>query len=348
MSRPAGSAIGETGKEQAERILSEDKHKETLAQHKRIIKHLKEENKNLRFRNEWLDSLAERPEPKPIKLRKQRKQKKLPEAVFHSMASDWHVEERVRPETVGHKNEYNPEIAAERAEHYTRSCLKLLDIARKSWYIPRYCQGLNGDFITGHLHLESIQENYLAPTEATLLALSFIENHIDSLLRTDLELIVLPCNYGNHGRLNSKPQHAVGHVNNLEWMMYRLLEKKYENEPRIDFRVANGYEIVTDFFGYLTKWHHGDMIRYRGGIGGLTVPLYNRKARQAMGFDVVHRDAFGHHHQLGFPQRAITNGSMIGFNSYAQSNGFALERPLQASWVVDEEHREAFWPIEVV
>lgn len=347
MTRPKGKAVGETEREESERILREHKERETLQQHKRLVNHLKAENKELRFRNEWLDALADRPEPKPTKVKKQKKQTRLPQAVFNAMASDWHVEERVRPETIGFKNEYNPEIAAERAENYTKSCLRLLDINRKAWFIPTFCQGLNGDFITGHLHLESIQENYLAPTEATLLALEFIERHINSLLRTDLEKIIIPCNYGNHGRLNSKPQHAVGHVNNLEWMMYRILERKYAEESRVTFQVANGYETVTDFFGYLTKWHHGDMVKYRGGVGGLTVPLYNRKARQALGFDVVHRDAFGHHHVLGFPQRAVHNGSLIGYNSYAQSGGFAFERPVQAAWVVDEKHREAFWPIEV-
>lgn len=344
--KPIGEPVKTEAELIAESVAKATSHRTHLEKSK-TIRALTEKVKMLENEKELLLSLEDRQDPGMIQVQARKKNRRKTQAVFCALASDWHVEERVRPEAVDGVNEYNPEIAQERAERYTKSCLTILDLNRNAWDIDTMCQWLGGDFITGHLHLEAVQENYLSPSAAMILAFDILRKHLTTLLTTDLSRIVIPCNYGNHGRLTQKPQASTGHVNNLEWLLYCMLAKWYADEPRIEFQIANSYEHQTDFFGFITNWHHGDAVRYRGGLGGLTVPFYGRKARQSQGGHIVDLDCIGHHHVLQHPLKLIGNGSLIGYNAYAAMGGFAYQRAVQASFCVDEEHRTAYWPIEV-
>ena len=338
-------SVSKSAEEQAEEALEKKRHQQTRREKDRIIKSLMSRIEELEFRNEWIAMLEGAPPSKPAKVRKHKTQRGKTAATFCALASDWHVEERVRPDLVGGKNDYRPEISAERAEAYTRNVVKILGLNRRAWDIREMVQWLGGDFITGHLHLEAVQENYLAPGEAGLLAFDYLRRHLDALLQTDLERIIVVCNYGNHGRLPDKPQPSMG-FSNLEWMLYRILERWYDPEDRLVFQIADGYETLTDLYGYTVRWHHGDEVKYRGGLGGITVPFYGRTGRQAQGGDLADLDVIGHHHSLQHPRKLIINGSLIGYNPYAASKGFPFERPVQGSFCVDEDHRTNFWPIE--
>lgn len=343
--KPEPISVSKTTEERADEAIALAREKKTALEKNRQIKGLLERVEELEFQNEWLEELKKAPDPKPLKIERHGKSK--PAATFCAVASDWHVEERVRPELVSYKNEYNPEISQERACQYTRSCLRILELNRKAWDIREMVQSLQGDFITGHLHLEAVQENYLTPTQAALLAHEILCQHINTLLKTDLEKIHLVCNYGNHGRLPDKPQPSMG-FNNLEWMLYQLMQRHYASEPRLVWHIADGYQITTDLYGFKIRWHHGDEVKYRGGLGGITVPFYGRTGRQAQGGEIADLDVIGHHHSLQHPRKLIINGSLIGYNPYAASKAFPYERPMQASFIVDEYHRTNFWPLEVV
>ena len=74
-------------------------------------------------RADFVEAVASLPDPKPyaIRARKEQRGKHFQAATYVMLASDWHIEERVRPETVGWRNEYSPEIAQERAERFFKS-----------------------------------------------------------------------------------------------------------------------------------------------------------------------------------------------------------------------------------
>ncbi len=179
--------------------------------------------------------------------------------------------------------------------------------------------------------------NGLAATE---LAMKLMRRGIDFMLKeSDLRHILIPTNHGNHGRSTAKKRQSNSHLNSFEWMLYRLLEDHYADEDRVSFQVANGYHNVVDLYGVKIRFHHGDELSYNSGVGGITVPLYRRIGRQAAGGQRVDLDVIGHFHQLGFPKLAVTNGSLIGWNAYAENKGLGYEPAQQGSFVVDAKYK---------
>lgn len=330
-----------------------------LREARAAIKELEREVEAWRERAGLLAEVDGRPDPKPITIRRRGKKGAKPQATYFALASDWHVGERVRPETVGWRNEYFPEIAAERAAQFFESNLTMLNAARSAWEIKEGVLWLGGDLITGYIHEEYQSENYLSPTEESLLAFDLLNRGIRFLLdRSDLEKIRVPTNHGNHGRTTTRYRVSAHYRNSYEFMLYELLARRWSGEPRLEFSIARGYHNVVDAYGVGVRFHHGEQIGYQGGIGGLAIPANRRIGRQAAGEKKLPADlagppilldCIGHYHQLQYPQSLIVNGSLIGWNDFADSKGFGYEPPQQASFVIDEKYRivSAFSPIVV-
>lgn len=259
------------------------------------------------------------------------------EAVAIMLASDWHVGERVDPATINGLNEYSPETASRRAANFFCNGLKLIEKERKDVAIDTLVLWLGGDIITGYIHDELEEGNYLSPTEECLLAQDLIEGGLDLLLKEGgFRRIVVPCNFGNHGRTTKKKRVSTGYRNSFEWLLYNSIAKHYRSESRVEFQVANGYFNYVEAFRYTLRFHHGDNIGYGGGVGGVTIPLnkYIARANQQRHAD---HDLIGHFHQLTQHNNFTINGSLIGFNAYAQSFGASPERPQQAFRLLDRD-----------
>lgn len=259
-----------------------------------------------------------------------------PEACYVMLASDWHMGERVRPETVSGMNEYTPEIAKARAQQWLNSNHLLLNGNRTLWTINQAVLWLGGDLMSGYIHEELIEENYLSPIEESELVFDTFVSIIQAMLdRFDLERLVIPTSCGNHGRTGKEFKVSSFAKNNHEFLVYKMLEKWFADEPRVTFHVSESYHNVVPIFKTRVNFHHGHEVKYQGGVGGITVPLYRRIGRQAQGGLIYDLHCFGHHHTLGFPQWAVTNGSLIGPTAYGLGKGFAPEPPMQASFIID-------------
>lgn len=315
--------------------------REAKAEAKRIVRALEKELGEYQDRLGFLDKLSDAPDPKPYKVRRKgRKKGKLPQASYVMLASDWHMGENVRPETCQWRNEYNPDIARTRAEKYWKSNLTMLNAARSAWDIRQGVLWLGGDLMTGYIHEEYEEDNFLSPVEEALLVYETMNHGIERLLaESDLEHILIPTNHGNHGRTGKKMRIGTSAKNSYEWMLYQFLARRWEEEDRVTFQISAGYHNLVDLYGFRIRFHHGDQIGYGGGIGGLSIPVNKRIGRQAKGDpEKVHLDAIGHFHSLQHPKDFIVNGSLIGWNAFAESKGFGFEAPMQASFVVDERH----------
>ncbi len=278
--------------------------------------------------------------------------KSLPAGCYVMMASDWHMGERVRPENVGWRNEYNPDIAQERAEQFFKSNLTMLDVNRKGWEIKDVMLWLGGDLMTGYIHEEYLEENFLSPVEESLLVFDTMVRGIDTLLaKSDAETIYVPTSNGNHGRTGIRMKIASYAKNSYEWMLYKLLETHYIDESRIKFQIAQGYNNIVDIYGYKIRFHHGDAVKYGGGVGGISIPLNRRIGRQATANRDEHIDMDGiaHFHSLQAPKLFVGNGSLIGWNDFAERIGCEFESPQQCSFVIDSAYkaRNAVNPIFV-
>src|SRR5690606_32151379 len=82
----------------------------------------------------------------------------LREATAVMLASDWHVEERVFPESVAGRNEYTLQIAERRIQRYFEGAAWLIEHNRQSFQIRDAIQWLGGDLITGYIH-EELEES---------------------------------------------------------------------------------------------------------------------------------------------------------------------------------------------
>jgi hypothetical protein len=289
--------------------------------------------------DEFRVGLGEIVHPRPIVAPKERGSA-LPAATYVACASDWHMGERVRLEETGGRNEYTPEIAEERAEQFFKSNVTMLKVAKAAWNVDTLVFWLGGDLMTGWIHEEYVAENFLSPTEEAALVLKTLKRGIDYFLeKADVARIVIPTSSGNHGRTGEKKWVAGSYRTSYEFMAYGLLAAQFANEPRVEFKLGTGYHNVLDIYGLRVRFSHGDAIKGGQGVGGIAPALYRRIGRQAEGGFGVDLDVIGHFHQLGFPRKVVMNGSLIGWNSFAEFIGAAPEPAAQASFVIDAKHR---------
>lgn len=266
------------------------------------------------------------------------------------LASDWHVEENVDPESVARRNIYSLEIAEERMERFWQGIMWNIEHHRASGKVAirDLVLWLGGDLITGYIHPELVEIAELSPTGAIRWLIGRLRNGIATLLeRLKLDRLVIPCSYGNHGRTSDKPRIATGAHNSFEWLMYHMIANEFRDEERIVFEITASAHQYVDVFGSIVHFHHGDEVRYNGGIGGLGIPLL----KAIPSWELVKPAALhclGHHHTLRDFGRAVVNGSLIGYTPYSQSIRCEFELPQQAMFFWDRSRGKCmFTPLWV-
>lgn len=260
----------------------------------------------------------------------------LREATPLVLASDWHLEEEVRPEQVAGRNRYNLEIAAHRMERFFESVRWGISHQREVFKIRDFICWWGGDLITNFLHDDNIESNLLHPTEAILFAQDGIIKGIDHWLQdAEIEQFVFPCNDGNHGRLTKQLRAATRTQNSLEVFLYAQLANHYRNEPRVRFVLPTSpFTFLDGVYGKTIRFTHGDTFKYSGGIGGIMVPML----RAIANWESVKRadlTCMGNWHQRICLPTAMVNGSLIGYNTFAMMIGARFEPPVQSMRMLD-------------
>lgn len=257
-----------------------------------------------------------------------------------ALASDWHVEERVDPKTIDGMNAYSPAVAERRARRFFEGIEWLVREPR--FQVQDLLLWLGGDLITGYIHEELLEGNFLSPTEAVLFAQRLISDGLRALLSTTQLNINVECSIGNHGRTTAKPRVATAAANSFEWLLYHILAKEFSAEPRVQFRVCDGHHSVVSIGDYRIHFTHGDKVKSMGGIGGVDVPL-NRAIAQWHRSMPAHVTCVGHFHDYQSGERLVRNGSLIGYNAFARDIVRApFAPPVQAFFLVDEKRGKTF------
>jgi hypothetical protein len=252
------------------------------------------------------------------------------------MASDWHVEELVRPESVSGKNKYTLDIAEARANEFFVAVVKLLQKEARQIAIPNIVLFLAGDFITGNIHEDGAQNCQLKPIRATMFAKRLIIAGVKYLLSQTTCKVTIVCCVGNHPRITHRVHWSNEQGNNLEFFMYHAIAGEFANEKRIHFVIGEGYHTYLSVYGMRLRFHHGHAIKYLGGIGGLFVPALRAIAQWNRGGG-VDLDLFGHHHSQVNGGNFLCNGSMIGYNAFAVSIKAPYEPPKQTFALIDRK-----------
>jgi hypothetical protein len=263
-----------------------------------------------------------------------------------AVASDWHIGELVDSETVAGLNEFNLDVAQKRVQNFFEAALYLVELIRAGTDIPVFVMPLLGDFIAGEIH-EEIKENSLGTaTEMTLLVTELLCDGIDFLQKKGkFEQIIMPCCFGNHGRNTKENRSSTAWKQSYEFLMYSFLAKLYNHNPRVHFKLTKSYHNYFDVFDkYKLRFHHGQNIRYNGGVGGITIPVNKAIAQwnKSPAGRNTYLDIFGHFHQSKSDNYWISNGSLIGYNAFAMGIKADYEPPRQQFFTIERDHGLTF------
>lgn len=252
-----------------------------------------------------------------------------------ALFSDAHIEETVNPNSVLGLNEYNIQIAKERIEKYFVNLANCIEIDG----VENLIFASLGDVISGYIHDELAQSNELTPLEAIFEAQNLIYNGLCHLVKhTSLKNIQFIGIVGNHSRTTKRIQHSNGYKMSYEWLMYKNIQKQCEmSDLPIEFNIPESELAIVDTednrrFIFM----HGFQIKSSGNstVCGI-YPALNRlslKYGKTFKQDKIY---LGHFHTCTSISNAVVNGSIIGYNAYAISNGFQYEEPAQQYEVYD-------------
>ena len=254
-----------------------------------------------------------------------------------ALFSDAHIEETVEPASVLGKNVYNLEVAESRIKNYFTNLATCIN--KDS--VDELIFASLGDTISGYIHDELTQTNGLTPSEATIKAQSLIYSGLDFLCKnTKLTSIKFIGIVGNHSRTTKKVQHSNGYKMSYEWIMYQNIKTMCEiTGLPVEFNIPESEMAIADMpDGKRFVFVHGYQIK--SGGSGTVCGIYPALNRLAMKWDrTFNQDKIylGHFHSCVSIPNATVNGSIIGFNSFALSNGFTYEEPAQMYEVYDSE-----------
>ena len=254
-----------------------------------------------------------------------------------AVASDWHIEEPVEPETVGGLNSYDLQEAERRVKRFFAKTVELLEFSRHLAPVGEIVLALLGDLISGYIHEELLENNQLSPTETCLLLRELIHSGIEFLLRETKLPILIPTSHGNHGRTVQKPRVSTSYANSYEWMLYQVMARDWSKDHRVRWAVGQGLLNTVLIQGRRVRFQHGDAIRYSGGVGGITIPV-NKAIAQWDKAERADLTVFGHYHQfLAHWPHWVANGCLIGYGPFAQRIKAEYQPPTQSFLVVDRE-----------
>ena len=246
-----------------------------------------------------------------------------------ALFSDAHIEETVKSASVMGLNEYNVKIARERIEKYFANLVSCLNTDKVEYLLFASL----GDTISGFIHEELSQTNELTPLEATFEAQNLIYNGLKHICdNTELKRIKFVGIVGNHSRVTNKIQHSNGYKMSYEWLMYKNIQKQAELEGLpIEFDIPESEMAIEDTSdGKRFLFIHGFQIK--GSGNGTVCGIYPSLGRLSLKYGKVYKQDkiyLGHFHSCISIPNAVVNGSIIGYNSYALTNGFAYEEPAQ-------------------
>ena len=256
-----------------------------------------------------------------------------------AVLSDIHFAEVVKSENVNGKNEFNTRIAKARMERFFISIVKLVKTFDKNIKIENLVLALLGDLINGQLREEAMENNSLRPMDEMLAVKEILLAGIHYLLdNTSLHLII-PCHSGNHARTTKKIHISTEAGNSLEFVLYHSLAHEFRNNKRVTFMIPTSYHSFVDVCGIVIRFHHGHAMKFNGGMGGIYISV-NKAIAQ---WNKVHRadlDVFGHFHQHRDGGNWICNGSVIGWNEFANFIKADYEKPKQAFFLIDHKRKE--------
>lgn len=311
-------------------VRSKAAYSELKTRYNQLLQLLDEKDKAL----SRYESIAK--QPKPIVMAPVQTDKR--EVVPVIVASDWHIEEMVSAAITNGLNEYNLSIAEDSIKQFFTSACNLIQQTKETYTVNTVVLAILGDIINGVLRDEDLESNQVSTVDAMTMARAFLYSGIKLIAKTTGCNIRVVCCVGNHGRMTDKIHYSNQVHKSLEYLMYKTLERDFQDYDNVEFDVAESFYKILDICGLLVRFHHGHCARYNGGIGGLAVPVL-RKAAQMNMIEKADLDVIGHFHSMQVFSNVIINGSLVGSNGFSMSLGFPFEPPQQTFFLIDSKYK---------
>ena len=313
--------------------IQNNKYEHAYKSMKDRVKYLEEELETKAKELQNYASLASMPKTVDIKHTIQETTEVVPVIV----ASDWHIEETVTAAITNGKNEYNLKIAEDSVnQFFSKSCDMVLQ-TREHSVVNTVVLAILGDIINGVLREEDLETNQITPVEAVTKARALIHSGIKTLReRTGCRIHVICC-VGNHGRLTDKIHYSNQVHCSLEYLMYKTLERDFQDTQGITFDVSESPYRIQSILGVRVRFHHGHIIKFHGGIGGVAIPVL-RKVAQMNTIEDADLDVIGHFHTSQMFNKVIVNGSLVGSNGFSMSMGLPHDIPKQTYFEIDSKY----------
>lgn len=237
--------------------------------------------------------------------------------------ADWHCGEKVSLTETNGVNEYSLEIADRRIKRLLDTTVDLCRNHHSKQY-PGIVLNLAGDFISGALHPELAKSDELEILPTVLWVLDRLEAAI-LRLADEFGRVFVSCSGGNHGRNTQRPEFKGYVYKNFDWLIYRLLARRFAGDKRIVFQIDDSNMGFYRVFNTRFMLVHGDQMGVKGGDGiiGAIGPIMRgeikvrgQQSTIGRGFDYL---ILGHWHQMLWLPRAIVANSLKGFDEYAQN-----------------------------
>ena len=256
--------------------------------------------------------------------------------------SDWHWGEVVKPEQVDGLNKYNVAIAEARMRRAFAGCLRVTRDYIKGIDYEGIELFLPGDNLSGSIHDELRETNQETVIESILGIVEPLAAGIN-LLAKDFGRVHVSAVVGNHPRGTRKPIAKNRAQDNLDWLIYKLLEREMRGRADVAMQVSDAADAHVTLYQTRYVLTHGDQFHGGSGISGILAPLLlgsarktRRAAAAAKPYDVM---VFGHFHQsLWFPGKGLIGvGCGKGYDEYAYVSNFEPEPAQCALWLTTPE-----------
>lgn len=324
-----------------------DRYRNRLEAQTNIIKRLRE---SLNNRQIVIDNIVEalvgelgRYDPSPYKVPTfDGKKRSQPEYAMLEL-SDWQFGSNWKGEDVAGFSEVSIDILQSRVELLTKRVLHLVGLQRAAVDIPWLVINALGDFIENEIIWES-QGTYidLNASDQMIACMLSMEKMINTFLPHFEEIRFMAVS-GNHGRMGKKPN-SQHWKNNWDFLLYRFLAARFENEPRIKFFIG-----TSPWLAYTLpeapRWNHvilhGDTIPNNLGIPyyGINRESYKMATLTNMPVHFVH---MGHFHQPSVLDNTygakIINGCLTGASPFSVGKLMMGGLPQQLLMGIHPEH----------
>jgi hypothetical protein len=186
--------------------------------------------------------------------------------------TDIHHGEVVEAKEIMGLNKFNSEICEARIRLWAERTIDLLTNHIHGEY-PGVVIPFLGDFHSGLIHEELTATNE-EPIFVSLHRLFGILTWVIKQFADQFGRVFIPAVPGNHGRLRpGKPWIKHYAVNNFDWHLYCLLEKWFESDDRVRFKVSSSQDVNWSVYGWRYRGTHGAQFRGGDGIIGALGPV---------------------------------------------------------------------------